>query len=111
MAHDVLDDLWRWVLLDGDRNLFGVHLSAGVFLACLVAVALDLLTVVNAAPVRSLLSSGIGGMVSFITIVLTINQLILAEEFGTMHVREATVGDAGVPPQSRARRWPRSQSR
>lgn len=78
-----VENFWRWVLLDGNRTLIAGLLSAVVFLGCLGAVVTGLLTVEDAGPVRTLLSGVIGGMVSFVTIVVAIDQLILTQTFGT----------------------------
>lgn len=83
MVGGYLDAVWRWVLLDGNRNLLAGLITTIVFLGCLVAVATGLLTVEDTGPVRALLSAIIGGMVSFITIVVAIDQLILTQTFGT----------------------------
>lgn len=93
MVADCLDDFWRWVLLDGNRNLLAGLISAGVFLACLGAVASGLLIVERAGPIRSILTAEIGGMVSFITIVVAIDQLILTQVFGTMGTFEKRLSE------------------
>ncbi len=82
MVGAYVDDFWRWVLLVGDRNLLAGSIAAAVFLGCLVAVGLGLLAVEDPAPVRTLLGGIIGGMVSFVTIVVAIDQLILTQTFG-----------------------------
>lgn len=52
----------------------------------------------SASPVGSLLSPGIGGMVSFITIVLTINHLIFTQELGTLGAFSARNSRISLPP-------------
>lgn len=83
MADDPLASAWRWILLDGNRDYFALLLTVLVFLACVGLVWGGLLAVERDAPVRSLVMTIVGGLVSFVTIVLAINQLILTQQFGT----------------------------
>jgi hypothetical protein len=83
MVDDPLDAAWRWILLDGNRDFLALVLTVGVFFACIGLEAVGMLAIEIDAPVRSLLTTTLGGLVSFVTIVLAINQLILTQQFGT----------------------------
>lgn len=77
-----VESLRRWAFLDGDRLVVAGLLTAPVFAGCL-ALGYAGVVRVRGPGVTTLLGSLIGGMLPFITVVLAINQLILAEEFGT----------------------------
>ncbi|WP_049928129.1 hypothetical protein [Halopiger goleimassiliensis] len=79
----IADRALHWLYLDGDRRVLSGLLLAGVFAACLLLIAADLITPAAAGDVTAIAAALIGGMLPFITVVLAINQLILSEEFGT----------------------------
>lgn len=72
----------RWLLLNGSRLATSAGLAVGVFLAVLALYAAGLLRVRNADAIQTLLAALVGGTLPFITIVLAINQLVLAQELG-----------------------------
>lgn len=78
-----VEEVTRWIYLDGHRGLLSGLLLAGVFGASLLLVRAGLVTPAEAGDVTALSGSLIGGMLPFITVVLAINQLILSAEFGT----------------------------
>lgn len=72
----------RWLLLNGSREAISIGLAIGVFLTVLALYAAGILRVRNADAVQTLLAALVGGTLPFITIVLAINQLVLAQELG-----------------------------
>ncbi|WP_336343031.1 hypothetical protein [Halalkalicoccus ordinarius] len=78
-----VEEVTRWIYLDGHRGLLSAGLLVCVFVASLVLIRGGLITPSEAGDVTELAGSLIGGMLPFITVVLAINQLILSEEFGT----------------------------
>ena len=81
-------DLRRWFLLSGSRNRVAAVVVA--FLASITVLRLlDVVAVTNPDSVTRSLSNFIGGNITLITIVISINQLIISREFGTPNeVRE-----------------------
>lgn len=73
----------RWIILEGNRLYIAGIVSIGIFVGCIALTRLDLITLDTADPIVLLLSSLIGGMLPFITVVLAIVQLILSQEFGS----------------------------
>lgn len=77
------NDLRRWFLLTGSRNRVAAAVVIG-FLAAITALRLaDVIAVTNPDSVTRSLSNFIGGNITLITIVISINQLIISREFGT----------------------------
>lgn len=77
-------DAWfHWLYLHGDRRVISGVMLAGVFVASLLLIRVDLITPAEAGDVTAISAALVGGMLPFITVVLAINQLILSEEFGT----------------------------
>ncbi|OVE84420.1 hypothetical protein [Natronolimnobius baerhuensis] len=76
-------ELVQWMFLYGDRWVLSVLLLAGVFVATLALIQVDLVTPAEAGDITAISAALIGGMLPFITVVLAINQLILSEEFGS----------------------------
>ncbi|NHN47683.1 hypothetical protein G9464_08740 [Halostella sp. JP-L12] len=76
-------DLRRWFLLSGSRNRVAAVVVVA-FLASITALRLlDVVAVTNPDSVTRSLSNFIGGNITLITIVISINQLIISREFGT----------------------------
>ena len=76
-------DLRRWFLLSGNRNRVAAVVVVA-FLAAITALRLaDVVAVTNPDSVTRSLSNFIGGNITLITIVISINQLIISREFGT----------------------------
>jgi hypothetical protein len=76
-------DLRRWFLLSGSRNRVAAVVVVA-FLAAITALRLaDVIAVTNPDSVTRSLSNFIGGNITLITIVISINQLIISREFGT----------------------------
>lgn len=71
----------RWVLLDGNRFLIaaGILAVSGVVLAALTAA--DVIAFTNESSVNRLANGMVAGTFSVVTIVITINQLILSRQF------------------------------
>jgi hypothetical protein len=77
------EDLRRWFLLSGSRNRVAAVVVLG-FLAAITALRLaGVIAVTNPDSVTRSLSNFIGGNITLVTIVISINQLIISREFGT----------------------------
>lgn len=99
--------LLRWVLLDGNRFLIaaGLLLASGLVLAGLTAA--DVIAFTNESSINRLANGMVAGTFSVVTIVITINQLILSRQFaaasqlrerldGVMELREDIARKADV---------------
>ncbi len=76
-------DLRRWFLLSGSRNRVAAVVVVA-FLAVITVLRLaGVIAVTNPDSVTRSLSNFIGGNITLITIVISINQLIISREFGT----------------------------
>lgn len=79
--------LRRWILLDGDRWLLTCALALGVF-ACIVALgALDgnfRASVAANDPIETVFSALATGIVTGVTLVVTIDQLVLSQQLGPL---------------------------
>lgn len=97
----------RWVLLDGNRFLIAAGLLAisGIVLAALTATGVIAFT--NESSINRLANGMVAGTFSVVTIVITINQLILSRQFaaasqlrerldGVMELREDIARKADV---------------
>lgn len=73
----------EWVLVDGDRVLLALGLSAAVPALFLALHAAGLIAFTNANSVTRMASGMIAGTFSLVTLVVSINQLILSREFST----------------------------
>lgn len=82
LSTDQLSPIARWVLLEGDRRrlALGLVLVAGVVMAALLWI--DVVAVVNPTALTRLFSALAGGNLTLITVVVSINQLILSRELG-----------------------------
>ena len=74
---------WRWILLTGNRLLIALALTVGFFLLLQLLYAAGLIGYADGSPISRMASGMTSGSFSLITIVLTINQLILSQELGT----------------------------
>ncbi|WP_049922440.1 hypothetical protein [Halopiger djelfimassiliensis] len=84
LVHERLREspLKRWVLLDGNRYVLSALFAGIVFLTCAGIGFAGYVPVTDPATATTLVSSIVGGTLPFITIVLAINQLVLAQELG-----------------------------
>lgn len=97
-----------WVLLDGDRLVLAAVLSAAVFVLFLGLDALEVIAFTNANSITRMASGMVAGTFSLVTLVVSINQLILSREFsavseardrleGIMDLRREVEDATGVP--------------
>lgn len=75
------NQLVEWVLVDGDRKLVTLVLSLGVFVSLLVGQYLGIVAFTNGDSITRMASGMIAGSFSLVTIVVSVNQLILSQEF------------------------------
>lgn len=74
----------HWVLLEGDRLIVAAIITLGVTLCVAALVRLELVAVGPNSAVAALFGSGItSGVVTLVTIALSVNQLILSRMFGS----------------------------
>ncbi|WP_435154164.1 hypothetical protein [Haladaptatus sp. DFWS20] len=74
----------EWVLLSGNRFVLTAGICVAVVATLAVLAAIGVISVGLKSSVRSLLSSGIAsGLLTLITVALSINQLILSRVFGS----------------------------
>lgn len=74
---------WNWILLRGDRTVVAAGI-AGLFLAFFSGLALSgVVPLANAQPLFYVYSGLVGGNVTLITVVVSINQLLLSQELQT----------------------------
>ncbi|WP_247731333.1 hypothetical protein [Halovivax limisalsi] len=71
----------EWFLLDGDRLVVATLLSVAIFLSVLVLEAVGIISFTNANSMTRVASGMIAGTFSLVTLVVSINQLILSREF------------------------------
>lgn len=71
----------EWVKIDGDRLLLTFGVSALIFAALLVLHSLDVVEFKNANSITRMASGMIAGSFSLVTLVVSVNQLILSQEF------------------------------
>lgn len=69
------------MLIDGNRLFIGGLLTAGIFLLLLMLAELDVIAFVNDDSITRMAGGMIAGTFSLITLVVSINQLILSREF------------------------------
>lgn len=84
LVHDRLREspFERWVLLDGDRLVLTALLSFAVFAICFGVGLAGFVPVTDPGVSTTLVAAVVGGTLPFVTIVLAINQLVLAQELG-----------------------------
>ncbi|ELY58761.1 hypothetical protein [Natronolimnohabitans innermongolicus] len=98
----------EWILVDGDRLFVATLISVGVFLFFLLLNEVGFIAVVNDDSITRLAGGMIAGTFSLVTLVVSINQLILSQEFasagdareqleGVMEFRRNVADTAGVP--------------
>lgn len=80
---DGTEGVWRWVLLSGSRLLIAFALVVGFFLLLETLHAAGVTGYTDSSTISRMASGMTAGSFSLITIVLTINQLILSQELGT----------------------------
>ncbi|MFU8867213.1 hypothetical protein [Natronococcus sp.] len=97
-----------WFLVEEDRLFLAIAISAAVFLTFLVLQNIGIIDVVNDDSITRAASGMIAGTFSLVTLVVSINQLILSREFtaagesknqleGVMSFREDVAEVASVP--------------
>ncbi|WP_158056327.1 hypothetical protein [Halorussus halophilus] len=76
--------LLKWVLLEGNRFVIAGGIAVGVAVLVYALTVANVITVGPKSNVRSLLSSGIAsGLLTLVTVALSINQLLLSRVFGS----------------------------
>ncbi|WP_408959323.1 hypothetical protein [Natrinema sp. 74] len=73
----------EWMLIEGDRVLIAVVLSIAVFFLLLFFHGVGIVSFVNPNSVTRVASGMIAGTFSLVTLVVSINQLILSQEFAS----------------------------
>ncbi|GAB3033677.1 hypothetical protein [Natronobiforma cellulositropha] len=73
----------EWLLIDGDRLFLALCLSAATFLLFLTLAHLGVISFVNDDSITRLAGGMIAGTFSLVTLVVSINQLILSREFSS----------------------------
>ena len=71
----------EWIKVDGDRLYLTLGISVGVFVSVLALNAIDVIAFENPDSVTRMASGMIAGTFSLVTLVVSINQLILSQEF------------------------------
>ncbi|MEY7850445.1 hypothetical protein AB7C87_14755 [Natrarchaeobius sp. A-rgal3] len=98
----------EWVLVEADRLLVAAFVSIAVFVAFLILDEVGVISFLNDDSITRLAGGMIAGTFSLVTLVVSINQLILSREFaaagesenqleGVMSFREDAAETAGVP--------------
>ncbi|GAB7018504.1 hypothetical protein [Halostagnicola bangensis] len=98
----------EWILVEGDRLFITLVLSAATFVLFLVLNEIGFISFVNADSITRLAGGMIAGTFSLVTLVVSINQLILSQEFvtagqargeldGVMEFRRDLEEKTGVP--------------
>ncbi|TYT63868.1 hypothetical protein [Natrialba swarupiae] len=72
----------EWVLVEGDRLVVAALVSIAAFLGFLVLDEVGIISVLNGDSITRLAGGMIAGTFSLVTLVVSINQLILSREFG-----------------------------
>lgn len=73
----------KWLLLEGNRFVVAGLLAGGIALLVYVLAVLDVVALGARSNVRTLLSSGLtSGLLTLVTVALSINQLLLSRVFG-----------------------------
>lgn len=82
----------RWLLLTGSRRLIGLLFSGLIFLALLTTGTvwqIEMETLVDETrAVQSLLNTLLGGIILFVSVVLSINTAVLSQEFGPLGTKQ-----------------------
>lgn len=83
MADDSSDRFSKWLLLEGDRLAVAGGIAGGVAVLVYALAVLGVVTLGPQSNVRTVLSSGLtSGLLTLVTIALSINQLLLSRVFG-----------------------------
>ncbi|MFD1563809.1 hypothetical protein ACFR99_09635 [Haloarchaeobius amylolyticus] len=108
-THDgVLTRFREWVLVDGNRLSVTATILIVVFAVVAALYELGVITFVNPGAVTSVASGMIAGTFSLVTLVVSVNQLILSQEFSAagrardrledvIEFRQTVADDAAVP--------------
>jgi hypothetical protein len=103
---------WRrahdWVIVEADRLFLAILIAIGVFIGFLVLQAIGIVSVINDDSITRLAGGMIAGTFSLVTLVVSINQLILSREFtaageakdkleSVMSFREDVAAAASIP--------------
>ncbi|WP_121742043.1 hypothetical protein [Natronorubrum halophilum] len=105
---DSVTRLREWVLVEGDRLFIAMLISAAVFVLFLSLNEIGVIAFTNDASITRVASGMIAGTFSLVTLVVSINQLILSQEFasaggardqleGVMEFRSNVAEAASVP--------------
>ncbi|ELY44679.1 hypothetical protein [Natronorubrum sulfidifaciens] len=105
---DSLTRVREWVLVEGDRTVIAASISLLVFGFFLGLIEIGIISVTNDDSVTRLAGGMIAGTFSLVTLVVSINQLILSQEFasgndardqleGIMDIRSDIATQATVP--------------
>lgn len=88
----------RWLLLSGDRRTVTLLLCALILLALLVLGTvwdIEMETLVNETrAVQSLFNTLLGGIILFVSVVLSINTAVLSQEFGPLWTKQARIEES-----------------
>ncbi|QLK25897.1 hypothetical protein HYG81_17750 [Natrinema zhouii] len=98
----------EWFLVKGNRLTVAAAVSLAIFVLLVGLYELGVITFVNPNSVTRVASGMIAGTFSLVTLVVSVNQLILSQEFsaagkarerldGVMEFRQAVADDAAVP--------------
>ncbi|MFC6767728.1 hypothetical protein [Natrinema soli] len=98
----------EWFLVEGNRLTVTATVLIGIFVLLVGLYELGVITFVNPNSVTRVASGMIAGTFSLVTLVVSVNQLILSQEFsavgkardrldGVMEFRQAVADDAAVP--------------
>lgn len=90
--------LWRWITLTGSRRTLALVLSGLVFLWLLGAGTVwefELETLVRETrAVQTLFNTLLGGIILFVSVVLSINVAALSQEFSSLPVKQSQIEDS-----------------
>jgi hypothetical protein len=75
--------LWKWLLLDGNRFVVAGGIAGSIAVLVYALALFGIITLGPQSNVRTLLSSGLtSGLLTLVTVALSINQLLLSRVFG-----------------------------
>ena len=115
--------LRSWILIDGDRWLVAVGLTVSFFVVLILTSAFGppsfRATMRNATQVRSLFQALIVSLITGVTLIIAIGQLVLSEEFGSLSEKseeidsvvnlrrdlDESVGSVGPPDPAMFFQW------
>lgn len=73
----------EWIRVDGDRLTLTIGISVGIFALLLVLNATGVIAFVDGSSITRMASGMIAGTFSLVTLVVSVNQLILSQEFSS----------------------------